>query len=172
MKKSVKYALYGIPIFIGIYLIYRQLRGKKTSGPYVPPNTPEPVVNPVRTQQQVSSGCAFPLKKGVNNCDLVLKLQWTLNHIPITKYEYAPPSGFRPLEEDGDFGPRTEAVLKAYYGDATPNNNIVESQQELDAMLQDVILDPNEFQAAENPYIMAPQPQVPQQPTNPFNPFP
>ena len=170
MKKSVKIALYGIPVLIGIYLIYRQLRKKS---PYVPPFTPKPVVTPERTPTQVSSGCKFPLKKGVYNCDLVEQLQWALNHIPSTYYEQTTNLvKYRPLKEDGDFGEKTEAVLidfwKSAYFEEGDSPSQVKDKEVLDLIMSYVVTDPVAFQAAENPYIIAPQ-----QPTNPpFTPFP
>ena len=166
MKKSVKIALYGIPVLLGVYLIYRQLRNAKSSRPYVPPYTPKPEVTPVRTPTQTSSGCSFPLKRGVYNCDLVKQLQWALNHIPVTRYSSRNNLRYRPLDEDGDFGMKTEAVLMDFFGNIS-NNNIVQDQQELDDILAFVITDPIAFQEAENPYIMAPQPEQPSLPTFP-----
>jgi hypothetical protein len=174
MKKSVKIALYGIPVLLGIYLIYRQLRNKKSSTPYIPPITPQPPVNPVRTPEQISSNCKFPLKRGVYNCDLVEQLKWALNRIPITDLpmnNQINVKKYRPLAEDGDFGAKTEAVLSDFWS-GTPGgeNNSVLNQEDMNTILSYVITDPVAFQEAENPYIMAPQQPTPTNP--PFTPFP
>lgn len=172
MNKAVKIALYSIPFGIGIYLIYRQLRKQRI---YTPPLTPKPEVNPIRTESQIATGCDYPLKKGVYNCDLVKQLQWALNHIPITEFpmnNQINVKKYRPLAEDGDFGTKTEAVLSDFWS-GTPGgeNNSVLNQEDMDIILSYVITDPVAFQAAENPYVVAPAPQT--QPTQPpFNPFP
>lgn len=172
MNKTIKIALYSIPFGIGIYLIYRQLRKQRI---YTPPLTPKPEVNPIRTESQIASGCDYPLKKGVYNCDLVKQLQWALNHIPITEFQVNNQINvkkYRPLAEDGDFGAKTEAVLSDFWSE-TPGgeNNSVLNQEDMDIILSYVITDPVAFQAAENPYVVAPAPQT--QPTQPpFNPFP
>ncbi len=172
MNKAVKIALYSIPFGIGIYLIYRQLRKQRI---YTPPLTPKPEVNPIRTESQIASGCDYPLKKGIYNCDLVKQLQWALNNIPITEFtmnNQINVKKYRPLAEDGDFGAKTEAVLSDFWS-GTPGgeNNMVLNQKDMDVILYWVITDPVAFQAAENPYIIAPTtPTPPTQP--PFNPFP
>lgn len=169
-------ALVGVPILVGAYLIYKQLRKPKDIGAignYVPPPTPEPVVTP----SPVTSNCNYPLKKGINNCDMVKYLQWSLNRIPYTQYDSTTNLvKYRPLVEDGDFGAKTEAVLidfwkdGAYVGGNSVNTSQVSNQAEMDLILRYVISDPAEFQAAENPYVVAPTPPTP--PPNPFPTFP
>jgi hypothetical protein len=173
MNKAVKIALYSIPFGIGIYLIYRQLRKQRI---YTPPLTPKPEVNPIRTESQIASGCDYPLKKGVYNCDLVKQLQWALNNIPSPYYEQTTNLvKYRPLKEDGDFGTKTEAVLidfwKSAYFEQGDSPSQVKDQEVLDLIMSYVVTDPVKFQAIENPYIIAPTtPTPPTQP--PFNPFP
>jgi hypothetical protein len=167
-------ALVGVPILIGAYLIYKQLRKPKDIGAignYVPPPTPEPVVTPA----PATSNCKYPLKKGVNNCDMVKYLQWSLNRIPYTQYDSTTNLvRYRPLVEDGDFGAKTEAVLSDFWlnsPQARANVNQVSTQAEMDVILRYVISDPAEFQAAENPYVVAPP--APEPPTtSPFPTFP
>jgi hypothetical protein len=167
-------ALVGVPILVGAYLIYRQLRKPKDLGAignYVPPPTPEPVVNP--TPAPATSNCNYPLKKGVYNCDKVKQLQWALNHIPYTKYDSTTNLvKYRPLVEDGDFGAKTEAVLSDFWSTGWISVvGQVSNQEEMDVILSNVISDPAEFQAAENPYVVAPP--APQPPTtSPFPIFP
>lgn len=154
MNKLKKYALIGVPVLIGAYLIYRQF--KKTSGEigkYVPPPTPKPTVTPKTTTTSTNTGeCNYPIKKGVYNCDLVRQLQWALNHIPSTQYEKTDNLvKYRPLKEDGDFGPKTEAVLLDFW-----LQNSVEDSNDMDVVLSYVVEDPVAFQEAENHYILNP----------------
>jgi len=167
MTKAAKIAIFGVPVLIGIYLIYLQLRRSKGAKPgnYIPPPTPRPNVSDSGSGSGSGSGsssgssstCKFELRNGIYNCDKVELLQWALNRIPVTKYKN---TGnlvkYRPLKEDGDFGPKTEAVLMdltGYY--------MVLTQKDLDDILAMVVADPIEFQAEENKYIMAPKPQEP-----------
>ena len=164
MNKKLKLGLlFGVPVLIGAYLIYRQFKNPKGKiGEYVPPPTPKPEVAPA----PVSSPCNYPLKKGVYNCDLVKQLQWALNHIPYNKYDSTTNLvKYRPLKEDGDFGEKTQAVLIDFW---STSNGEVRSKFQMDEILSYVVEDPAAFQAAENPYVVAPTPAS--EPT--FNPFP
>lgn len=172
LTKTQKLGLFAIPVLVGIYLIYRQFRPKNVPGKYIPPPNPKPPVSPTRTTTQTNSGCDYPLKKGVYNCDLVRQVQWALNNIPITSF--ATTSGVasaRPLKEDGDFGPKTESVLIAFWGADETNPGQIVNQNEMDILLGYVVTDPAAFQAAENPYVMAPDPNtVPPTSTPGINP--
>jgi hypothetical protein len=167
MNKKLKLGLlFGVPVLIGAYLIYRQFNPKGAVGKYIPPPTPKPEVTPVPSP---TSSCNYPLKKGVYNCDLVKQLQWALNHIPYTKYDSTTNLvKYRPLKEDGDFGEKTQAVLIDFWNRGSGSNGEVLNQSEMDLILSYVIEDPAAFQAAENPYVVAPTPAP--EPT--FNPFP
>jgi hypothetical protein len=160
MNKNTKYALIAVPILIGVYLIYKQLKnGSSNQNAYVPPATPPPVVNPVRTKEQVQAKCAYPLKKGVYNCDLVKKLQWSLNHIPSNQFSNPEVlSKYRPLAEDGDFGPKTDAVLRAW----TDLDEVDESW--MDVIFKSVVTDPIKFQEEENKYILQQSQPTPPKP--------
>jgi len=161
MTKIQKTALFGLPVLVGIYLIYRQFRKPKPIGRYIPPSTPEPVVT--STNVNTNSTCKYPLKKGVYNCVLVKKVQWALNHIPATSYNTTTNLvKYRPLVEDGDFGAKTEAVLKDFWGDGT-----VQNETEMNNLMSYIVADPAAFQEAENPYIVAPTPT----PTFDWTPF-
>jgi len=167
MKKATKIAIFGIPVLVGFYLIYLQLRRKKVSQPgsYTPPPTPMPNVSDSGTGN--GSGCNYPLKKNLYNCDKVELLQWALNHIPVTKYKATSNLvKYRPLVEDGDFGPKTEAVLMdltGYY--------IVNSQNDMDNILAMVVTDPIKFQEEENKYVMASSQNAPKEIKIWGNPF-
>lgn len=158
LTKKQKLGLFAIPVLIGIYLIYKQFsKGSSAKGKYVPSPTPKPNPNvtpaPTTTvHTSPSLPCDYPLRKGVYNCGLVKQLQWALNRIPSTSYDTTSNLvKYRPLTEDGDFGPKTEAVLKDFWGSAD-----VANQSEMDIVLSYVIEDPAAFQAAENPYVQAP----------------
>ena len=159
MNKKTKLAfLFGVPVIIGLYFIFKQIKNNKKGkiGEYVPPPTPEPIVTPAPSP---TSSCNYPLKKGLYNCDLVLRLQWALNRIPYTDYDSTNNLlKYRPLSEDGDFGPKTEAVLIDFWKDQVAPKNIeeVSNKDEMDFILGYVIDDPAAFQAAENPYVVAP----------------
>lgn len=170
LSKPLKISIFLIPVLVGGYLIWREFRRTTNAQPgnYVPPPTPQPTVTPVRTPTQVSSGCTYPLKQGVMNCDLVKKLQWALNNIPISQYTDTRYVGlYRPLAEDGDFGPKTQAVLDDFYGSGACTQCTIDNADELDSIISSyVVTDPVAFQAAENPYVQAPPaPEVTPQPT-------
>lgn len=162
LTKTQKLGLLAIPVLVGAYLIYRQFaKPKGAVGKYTPPPAPKPVVTPQRTTTQNSTGCTYPLKKGIYNCDLVKQLQWALNRIPYTDYDSTTNLvKYRPLSEDGDFGPKTEALVKDF------GVGVEVDENDMNAILSYVIEDPAAFQAAENPYVVAPTP--PAAPCNPL----
>jgi hypothetical protein len=85
MQKLKKYALYGIPILIGGYLIYRQLRKPKTSNTIVQP--PENIPSNTGGSSGSTSGstsvakCTFPISKNFNVCQDIKDVQFYLNNI-------------------------------------------------------------------------------------------
>jgi hypothetical protein len=168
LSKGAKIGLFSIPILLGIYLIYKQFR-KPSDKPYTPPPTPKPPVVPIRTPTQTNSGCDYPLKKGTYNCDLVKQVQWALNHIPSTSYwTTSNLVKYRPLVEDGDFGPKTQAVLNDFWGEQCGGLDCtIETPEEMEQILMFVVTDPIEFQKAENPYVTAPAPPSNSTPTLP-----
>lgn len=105
MTKTTKVALFSLPILVGLYLIYRQLRPHTKTTPSVLK------VNPItNTLQSISSEkCDYPLKKGVYNCNKVAQLQSLLN-----AFEQNFPN--KPLIVDGDFGTKTEQALQSVWG--------------------------------------------------------
>lgn len=173
LTKIQKLGLFSIPVLVGIYLIYKQFKKPKQSGrigEYVPPPTPKPVEN-----NPTTTPCDYPLKKGVYDCAKVQMLQWALNHIPYTSYDSTTNLvKYRPLKMDGDFGEKTQAVLidfwkdGAYVGGNSVITTQVSNKAEMDLILSYVIEDEAAFQAAENPYVVAPP--APEPPV--VNPFP
>ena len=170
MNKFTKILLFGTPILIGGYLIYRQFKLSKNGkiGNYVPPETPEPPVS-TTPNNATAAGCSYPLKKG-DNCDLVKKLQWALNHIPAPDYNSASNLvKYRPLKEDGVFGDKTQALVSDFGVGIQVDSN------DMDIILSYVVTDPNEFARRENPYVTIPPPTMPpetkiKKTTNPFQP--
>jgi hypothetical protein len=126
MNKTLKYALFSIPVLVGGYLIYKQLRkpkSKATNTNVTLEDIKPPVTNPVTTNNTnetiYGKPCDFPLKKGVGSnshpCDWVKNLQWALNRVPegdATTQGCFTQCNLKPLVEDGVFGPNTEALLK------------------------------------------------------------
>jgi hypothetical protein len=163
-KKQKTLLLVGVPVLIGAYLIYKQFSKSKSKGSsYVPPATPKPEVNPVRTTIQNQTGCTYPLKKGLYNCDLVKQVQWALNRIPIDdEWSERTYPMQRPLKEDGDFGSKTASVLWAW-----GHWKAISDQNSMNTILHNVVEDPAQFQAIENPYIVVPEVN----PNYTFDPF-
>lgn len=110
MQKKTKIALLSIPIIAGIYLIFKQFaKGKKSASDNY-------VANAV--QGVVSAKCNFPIKKGTYNCEYVKQMQEALNSMSDSSFVESNYKNLRPLKEDGDFGSKTESVLKDFFGNA------------------------------------------------------
>jgi hypothetical protein len=107
-------ALVGIPVIIGGYLIYKQLRKPKPNGlsDVIPP--PSPSNNNNNNQTPASN---FPLKKGSKN-ESVGTLQGLLNTSNLVNPK---------LVVDNSFGSKTETALLAAYG-----KNQIDDQTDLD----------------------------------------
>lgn len=104
--KFNKKLLYGLPIVLGGYLIYRQFsKGKRESQDVQPYITPTP---------SVSVPNDFPLRKGVKN-KTVGTLQALLNTALKCKNKTL-------LVADNDFGSKTENALKELTGKTTVNS--------------------------------------------------
>ena len=127
LSKSAKIAVFSIPVFLGIYLIWRQLKKpKKTAIKNITEkkvaiaevkNTPKTIPNPTPT-------CSYPLKKGLYNCNIVGQLQKALNSYPDPVNSRVGPNPIlAPLTEDGDFGAKTEDYLQAVTSELAINRN-------------------------------------------------
>lgn len=111
MTKKTKLALLSIPVVVGIILIFKQFA--KAKGMSVGSNPVSDAVQNTNTQK-----CTFPIKKGTYNCDLVKQVQQALNTMSQSSFAEHNHTSLRPLAEDGDFGSKTESVLKDFYGEA------------------------------------------------------
>lgn len=115
MNISTKYKkglLYGIPVLIGLYLIYKQFAKNKTS------NIPSPIIKKPNTPNSPTSETgndALPLKMGskdpgapLNPTGRVVEMQKLINYLG-----YVPEgaNNYVKLVEDGIFGKKTEAAL-------------------------------------------------------------
>jgi len=120
-----KAAIIGVPLIIGGYLIYRQLRKPKPNGisdiPSPNQNTSNTNTNNTNNTNTNSGGIAstFPLKKGSKN-STVGTLQGLLNTSNLIDPK---------LSVDKDFGSKTEAALIKVY-----NKKQIDNQADLDAL--------------------------------------
>ena len=118
MTKLQKAAIIGVPLIIGGYLIYRQLRKPKPNGiSDIPSPLPSPSPSPSPSSPSPSS--TFPLKKGSKN-SVVATLQGLLNTSNLVDPK---------LSVDKDFGSKTEAALMKVY-----NKKQIDNQADLDAL--------------------------------------
>jgi hypothetical protein len=127
MQKKNKIALLSIPIIAGIYLIFKQFAKGKTSA------SDNYVANAV--QGVVSVKCKFPLKKGTYNCDYVRQMQEALNSMSQSSFVENRFTNLRPLVADGDFGSKTESVLKDFFGNAIWSAEPQVSQEDFNNIL-------------------------------------
>jgi len=127
MQKKTKIALFSIPIIAGIYLIFKQFAKGKTSAS---DNYVKDAVQGV-----VSAKCNFPLKKGTYNCDYVLQMQQAFNTMSDSSFAEHNYTSLRPLKEDGDFGSKTESVLKDFFGGALWTAEPQVSKEDFDNIL-------------------------------------
>jgi len=114
LSRNAKIALYGLPIAVGLYLIYRQLSKSKAAKAEPAKETPPQPQTPTKPTQPTAND-AFPLKKGSRDAGApyapagrVVALQKMIN---IKGYEENGKT--IKLKEDGIFGPHTEIAV--YY---------------------------------------------------------
>lgn len=158
MNKVVKYLIIGVPVAILGYIIYKELKNKKKKVSFTPNNnTNNTFIPPQETQSNNGTVTdPFPLKRGMAYSKKVEALQFALNHIPRAKTpgylgcEYKCKN--KPLAEDGIFGKKTEELLFDTFGDDAFPNGV--TKDDLDKIYTHVVLDPNAYAAAENPYII------------------
>jgi len=116
LSKNAKIALYGLPIAVGLYLIYRQLSKSKTAKAEPSKPTPPQPQTPTKPTQPTAND-AFPLKKGSRDAGApyapagrVVALQKMINIKGYDSAENTLTSSTR-LKEDGIFGPKTEEAV-------------------------------------------------------------
>ena len=105
-KRLVKYALYGIPVLVGVFLIVKQFTKKSAAVKEDVP--PPPKSLPPRSD--------FPLSVGSRN-ETVRQLQVILNTALANKKQTL-------LVTDGIFGSKTEAALKSITGKSSVANQV------------------------------------------------
>jgi hypothetical protein len=102
-KKSKMAIIFGVPVLVGLYFIYKQFA--KPKGKDVidtpPPKKEEPNPNPTKPESS-----NFPLKKGSKN-SMVGTLQTLLNTSSLVTIK---------LDPDNNFGSKTEGALVTVYG--------------------------------------------------------
>jgi peptidoglycan hydrolase-like protein with peptidoglycan-binding domain len=132
MNKYLKYTLVALPILVGGYFIYKQLKPKKDKGlpPTPPPPSPTPTTPTTTSGGSGSGGSsftvrdAFPLKKGSRG-EKVTELQ---RNILASKNDDAK-SALGKGGADGIFGGGTEKAVIIILGKGT-----VDNQAELDKL--------------------------------------
>jgi peptidoglycan hydrolase-like protein with peptidoglycan-binding domain len=112
LSRNAKIALYGLPIAVGLYLIYRQLSKSKAAKAEPSKPTPPQPQTPTKPTQPTAND-AFPLKKGSRDAGApyapsgrVVALQSMIN---IKGYDEKGKT--TRLKEDGIFGPKTEEAV-------------------------------------------------------------
>ena len=112
LSRNAKIALYGLPIAVGLYLIYRQLSKSKAAKAEPPKDTPPQPKTPTKPTQPTAND-GFPLKKGSRDAGApyapagrVVALQKMIN---IKGYDEKGKT--TQLKEDGIFGPHTEVAV-------------------------------------------------------------
>ena len=122
MNNFLKYSLIALPVLVGGYIVYRQLKPKKDKSQDTPTPTPIPTTTPIVTSGGGGSAFqvrdAFPLKKGSRGAK-VKELQGYI--LKIDK------NALPRFGSDGDFGNETEGALQKLFA-----KQVVSSQSELD----------------------------------------
>lgn len=123
MNNFLKYSLIALPVLVGGYIVYRQLKPKKDKAEETP--TPTPTPTPTTTITPSGGGSStfqvrdsFPLKKGSRGSK-VKELQGYI--LKIDK------NALPRFGADGNFGNETEGALQKLFG-----KQVISSQAELD----------------------------------------
>lgn len=116
LSRNAKIALYGLPIAVGLYLIYRQFSKSKAAKAEPAKNTPPQPQTPSKPTQPTAND-SFPLKKGSRDAGApyapsgrVVALQQMINIKGYDSGENTLNSSTK-LKEDGIFGPKTEEAV-------------------------------------------------------------
>lgn len=121
MNKYLKYSLIALPILVGGYIVYKQLKPKKKKEQTPPPPPPTPTPTPKLTGgDSVIKVRAegFPIKKGSRGAKVRELQGYILKKNPKALPKYG---------ADGDFGNETEGAMQMLFGKFS-----VENQAELD----------------------------------------
>jgi len=178
LTNPAKIALFSLPILVGIYLIYRQLKNNKSAlrnNINDKENSIEEVKNTPKAIENPTENCDYPLKKGLYDCEMVRQLQKALNSYPnpiisrLGTNKVLPP-----LVEDGDFGSKTEEFLMSLTSELAieENSNKIKSTlftinsesdfeilvEEIDRIIQKVKLEI--LNSETRPGVSAPQPST------------
>lgn len=126
MNNFLKYSLIALPVLVGGYIVYRQLKPKKDKAQDTPTPTPIPTTTPIVTSGGGGSAFqvrdAFPLKKGSRGA----KVKELQNAILVS----GDANAIKELGKsgaDGDFGGGTERAVKLLLGKTS-----IDSQSEID----------------------------------------
>jgi len=150
LSRNAKIAIYGIPVVVGLYLIYRQFSKAKVAKEEPVIDTPPAPLTPTLPTQPTGRD-AFPLKNGSRDAGApyaaagrVVALQKMINIKGYDSGENTKTSNTR-LKEDGIFGPKTEAAVYFWLGKKSVDNET----------------DWNSIFRLVAPYIAAPEPYDP-----------
>lgn len=124
ISKKGKIALYSIPIFIGIYLIYKQFANSKAAKEAVVEPIPPQPQTPTKPTQKIGKD-KFPLHNGSRDAGSpyapagrVLALQRMIN-----QKGYVQNGKTLKLKEDGIYGPKTTAAVEYWLQKNTVDNS-------------------------------------------------
>lgn len=146
LSKNAKIAIFGIPVVLGLFLIYKQFSKSKAVQALPPSPTPPSPEKPTQPTQPTGKD-SFPLKMGSRDAGApyapagrVVALQKMINIKGYDSGENTATSATY-LKEDGIFGPKTEAAVYFWI-----NRKSVDNQNDWDNIFRKVA-----------PYIAAPE---------------
>jgi len=160
LSRNAKIAIYGIPVVVGLYLIYKQFSKSKAIQALPPSPTPPSPEKPTQPTQPTGKD-SFPLKNGSRDAGApyapagrVVALQKMINIKGYDSAENTKTSATY-LKEDGIFGPKTEAAVLFW-----TNKKSVDNQNDWDTIFRKVA-----------PYIAAPEVDPLDSLYDPYNDF-
>jgi len=124
-KKFLPYVIFGVPVIIGLYFVYKAIKNSNKKGQDAPPNynpndnsKTETTANGTVTP---SVAKLFPLKKGSKGGKVIELQRAMLGYDDTILGKY---------RDDGDFGSTTEKALQTILGKTT-----ADSQDDIDAIV-------------------------------------